>query len=125
LRDIRTRSGRVDRDDPLHGLHEIGSLEMEKARREKEKSSAEFGSRNIDMRLAEIEAEKDATLKSLGERKQEVLQGLRKRGTKSQDVSTKGPAVSIRISKSVLTARSKSAGLNEDCPVSPNMETWR
>jgi len=89
LRDIRTRSGRVDRDDaPYMAYMKIGSLEMEKARREKEKSSAEFRIRNIDMRLAEIEVEKDATLKSLGERKQEVLQGLRKRGTKSQDVST-------------------------------------
>jgi hypothetical protein len=92
LRDIRTRSGRVDRDDvPYMAYMKIGSLEMEKARREKEKSSAEFRIKNISMRLAEIEAEKDATLKSLGERKQEVLQALRKRGAKSQDVATQRP----------------------------------
>lgn len=70
LKDIRTRSGRVDRVGvPYMAYMKISCLEMEKARRETERSSAQVRIKNIDARLAEIEAEKDATLKSLGERK--------------------------------------------------------
>jgi hypothetical protein len=70
LRDIRTRSGRVDRVGvPYMAYMKIGCLEMEKARREKEKDSAQSRIRNLDKRLEEIEAEKDATLRDLGERK--------------------------------------------------------
>jgi len=69
LRDIRTHSGRVDRVGvPYKAYMKISCLEMEKARREREKSSARSRIRNIDKRLEEIEAEKDATLKCLGER---------------------------------------------------------
>jgi len=69
LRDIRTRSGRVDRVGvPYMAYMKISCLEMEKARRETEKSSAQSRIRNLDKRLAEIEAEKDSTLKGLGER---------------------------------------------------------
>jgi len=46
----------------------ISALEMEKARRETEKVSAETRIKNIDRRLAEIEAEKEALLKGVGER---------------------------------------------------------
>jgi hypothetical protein len=46
----------------------ISCLEMEKARRDREKFSAETRIRNIDSRLKEIEAEKAALLVRLGER---------------------------------------------------------
>jgi len=69
LKDIRTRSGRVDRVGiPYMAYMNIGCLEMEKARREKERLSALNRVRNIETRLGEIEAEKDVLLKHLGER---------------------------------------------------------
>jgi len=46
----------------------ISCLEMEKARREKEKASSETRIRNIDGRLAQIETEKAGILVRLGER---------------------------------------------------------
>jgi hypothetical protein len=73
LRDIRTHSGKVDRVAIPHMAYmNISCLEMEKARREKEKLSALTRVRNIDRRLQEIEAEKDVLLKKLGERGEEL-----------------------------------------------------
>jgi hypothetical protein len=69
VRDIRTRSGRVERDSvPYMAFMKISCLEMEKARREKEKSSSESRIKNIDARLEEIESEKERLLIKLGER---------------------------------------------------------
>jgi len=69
VRDIRTRSGRVEREGvPYMAFMKISCLEMEKARREKEKSSSECRIKNIDARLAEIESEKERILIQLGER---------------------------------------------------------
>jgi hypothetical protein len=69
LRDIRTRTGRVDRTGiPYMAYMKISCLEMEKARREKEKFAAETRVRNIDVRLADIEREKGGILVRLGER---------------------------------------------------------
>jgi hypothetical protein len=69
LRDIRTRTGRVDRVGiPYMAYMNISCLEMEKARREKERLSALNRVMNIETRLGEIEAEKDVLLKHLGER---------------------------------------------------------
>lgn len=69
LRDIRTRSGRADSAGvPYMQYMKISALEMEKARRETEKFSAEARIKNIDLRLAEIEGEKGALLVGVGER---------------------------------------------------------
>lgn len=69
LRDIRTHSGRVHAaGHPYMQYMKISALEMEKARRETEKFSSEARITNIDMRLAEIEAEKESLLTDLGER---------------------------------------------------------
>ncbi len=69
LRDIRTHSGRVESAGvPYVTYMKISALEMEKARRETEKFSAEARIGNIDQRLAEIEAEKEALLVGVGER---------------------------------------------------------
>jgi hypothetical protein len=69
LRDIRTRTGKVVRTGiPYMAYMKISCLEMEKARREKEKDSAETRIRNIDSRLADIEKEKGGLLVNLGER---------------------------------------------------------
>jgi len=70
LRDIRTRSGRVDRVGiPYMAYMNVSCLEMEKARREKERLSALTRVKDIDRRIGEIEAEKDMLLKKLGERR--------------------------------------------------------
>ncbi len=69
LRDIRTYSGRVDRIGiPYMAYMRISCMEMEKARRDRERQSALARIKNIDERLADLEAEKDAVLKRLGER---------------------------------------------------------
>ncbi len=69
LQDIRTLSGRVDQVfQPYRAYLRIGCLEMEKARRGKEKESAIHRVKNIDQRYREIEAEKDALLENLNER---------------------------------------------------------
>lgn len=76
LRDIRTHSGKVESiGAPYMKYMKISALEMEKARRETEKFSAEERIRNIDMRLAEIEAEKGALLVDVGERENAVTPG--------------------------------------------------
>ncbi len=70
LQDIRTLSGSVDqRSVPYQAYMRITVLEMEKARREREKESAMHRVKNIDTRFREIEAEKDDLLRALGERK--------------------------------------------------------
>jgi hypothetical protein len=74
IRDIRTRSGKVGRAGvPYMAYMNISCLEMEKARREKEKFSAQSRIKNIDGRLAEIEAEKADLLVCLGERTSRTL----------------------------------------------------
>jgi hypothetical protein len=70
LQDIRTLSGSVDqRSVPYQAYMRITVLEMEKARREKERDSAMHRVNNIDTRFREIEAEKDDLLRAVGERK--------------------------------------------------------
>lgn len=66
---IKTRTSKVSNNGvPYISYLKISCLEMEKARREKEKLSAQARIAHIDARLAEIEAEKDAILHQLGER---------------------------------------------------------
>lgn len=93
LKDIRTRSGRVDRVGvPYMAYMKISCLEMERARRETEKSSAQIRISNLDQRLAEIEVEKDATLKGLGERKS----GVDHKRSKLKGTSAKAPLQDYR-----------------------------
>ena len=69
VRDIRTYSGRVDAGGvPYLAYMKIGCLEMEKARREKERNSALERIRNIDSRINDIDAEKEILLLKLGEK---------------------------------------------------------
>jgi hypothetical protein len=70
VRDIRTYSGRVDAGGvPYMGYLKIGCLEMEKARREKERDGALARVRNIDSRIHDIDTERDLILRKLGEHK--------------------------------------------------------
>jgi hypothetical protein len=69
LRDIRTLSGKVDRiANPYMAYMQITCLEMEKARKGREKASALQRVEILDGRLREIEAEKAAVLRALAER---------------------------------------------------------
>ncbi len=66
---IRTHSGTVDQADIAFKAYlKLSCLEMEKARRSKERESAMQRVKFIDARFQEIEAEKDELLKSQGER---------------------------------------------------------
>lgn len=67
LESIRTLSGRADPAFQPYRAHlKIASLEMEKARRHKEKESAMLRVGVIDARTEEIEAEKTEILHELG-----------------------------------------------------------
>ena len=67
LANIRTRSGTRDQvSEPYKAFLRIGSLEMEKARRGKEKESAMNRVQNIDARFREIDAEKSELLVAIG-----------------------------------------------------------
>ena len=86
LQDIRTLEGWVDlAKQPYRAFMKITCLEMEKARREKERESALHRVENIDERLREIEAEKAGLMKVLG-----VSDG-KAAGPASRSVSAKGP----------------------------------
>jgi hypothetical protein len=63
LRDIPTQSGRVDRVSlPYRAFLKISCLEMEKARRTRERVAAVKTMEKIDIRLQEIKKEKAALL---------------------------------------------------------------
>ena len=67
LQDIRTLEGRVDlANQPYRAFMKITCLEMEKARRGKERESALNRVNNIDERLREIELERANLMKILG-----------------------------------------------------------
>lgn len=67
LQDIRTLEGWTDlANQPYRAFMKITCLEMEKARREKERESALLRVKNIDERLREIEIEKAGLMKVLG-----------------------------------------------------------
>ncbi|MBI2189181.1 MAG: hypothetical protein HYU37_18950 [Acidobacteria bacterium] len=69
MRDIKTLAGRVDRiANPYMAYMQITCLEMEKARKGREKESALQRARNIDARLSDIEREKAILLNALAER---------------------------------------------------------
>ena len=69
LRDIRTLTGKVDRIAHSYMAYmQITCLEMEKARKGREKSSALQRLENINGRLRDIEAEKAKLLQALAER---------------------------------------------------------
>jgi len=69
LRDIRTLSGTASRTSiPYMAYMQITCLEMEKARRGKERASAARLMEKTDARFREIEAEKDRLLRAVGER---------------------------------------------------------
>lgn len=70
LRDIRTRSGSVDRTHARHRTYlKLAVLEMEKARRGKERHSAQARVEDIDSRFREIEQEKETLNRSLAAEK--------------------------------------------------------
>ncbi|MGA7143996.1 MAG: hypothetical protein WBY47_05780 [Desulfobacterales bacterium] len=70
LQNIRSHSGRVDQEsEPYRVFLRIGSLEMEKARRGKERESAMLRVKDIDDRFQDIDAEKAKLLKELDLRK--------------------------------------------------------
>ena len=66
LKNIRTLSGRVDQCAlPSHAYMQITCLEMEKARRNTERTSAAQRISEIDRRLLEIEKEKQELLEAI------------------------------------------------------------
>ncbi len=69
MRDIKTLSGRVDRiANPYMAYMQITCLEMEKARKGRERASALQRVQNLEGRLREIEAQKAALLLALAAR---------------------------------------------------------
>lgn len=74
VKDIRTHAGRTNAAAPPYQAYfRIGALEMETARRAKERQSAMKRVDNIDDRVREIEAEKDMLLKKIAADRQRLL----------------------------------------------------
>jgi hypothetical protein len=70
LQDIRTIAGKPDIiNEPYRAYMRLTAIEMEKARKNKERESALHRVRNIEARFKEIEAEKGALLEALGDRR--------------------------------------------------------
>jgi hypothetical protein len=66
LRDLRTRSGRADEASLPHRAHmKLACLEMEKARRKTERSSAVRRLQIIDARIQDIETEQAAIRRTM------------------------------------------------------------
>jgi hypothetical protein len=69
MRDIRTLSGKVDRiANPYMAYMQITFLEIEKARKGRERARALQRVESIDGRLRDVEVEKAALLRALAER---------------------------------------------------------
>lgn len=69
FREVKTLSGRVDKiANPYMAYMQITCLEMEKARKGREKASAIGRVQVIDNRLRELDTEKAAILRALAER---------------------------------------------------------
>ena len=87
VRDIRTYSGRVDAGSiPYLAYMKISCLEMEKARREKERNSALARVRNIDSRIHDIDTERDLILRNLQQHQDAEQSGLSKNGGTRQRI---------------------------------------
>jgi hypothetical protein len=70
VQDIRTISGKPDiLNEPYRAYMRITAIEMEKARKNKERESALHRVRNIEARFKEIEAEKEKLLEAVGDRR--------------------------------------------------------
>ena len=68
MRDIKSLAGKVDKiANPYMAYMQITCLEMEKARKEREKKSALDRVRNLDDRLDGIDREKTSLLRALAE----------------------------------------------------------
>ena len=85
LQDIPTLSGRVDQTSlPYKAYMKVACLEMEKARRGKERESASFRVKNIDARVKEIEDEKASLLQAQAELDKERPTDARDSGAKPE-----------------------------------------
>jgi hypothetical protein len=74
VRDIHTYSGTVGQKVKPHEVHmKLCVLEMEKARRTKERESATRSINTIDARIQEIEVEKEELLRALGDQAERMF----------------------------------------------------
>jgi hypothetical protein len=92
VQDIRTMSERInDADNPQRKYLTLAMLALEKARRSKEKQSANQRAANIDQRLAEINAEQTELL-AAAQAEQEGFARARRRAhaSKKDTQSTNG-----------------------------------
>jgi flagellar motility protein MotE (MotC chaperone) len=82
MQDIKTISGKPDiLNEPYRAYMRITAIEMEKARKNKERESALHRVRNIEARFKEIEAEKEKLLEALDDRRFGPTPGASGEGT--------------------------------------------
>lgn len=95
LKNIRTLSGRVDPGAlPYRGYMQITCLEMEKARRAAERSSAARRIAEIDARVREIEREKRQLLEAVA--RGAPLRSTRLSGLEVRTAAARRPGFRIR-----------------------------
>jgi hypothetical protein len=92
LRTIRTLAGKVDLVAVPHRAHlQIACLELEKARRTTERTSALRRVAEVDARLQEIDTEQAHLLQALADRKGKTVEAVTGRPTRRR-----APAFKIR-----------------------------
>ena len=90
VQDIRTMSERInDADNPQRKYLTLAMLALEKARRSKEKQSANQRAANIDRRLAEIDVEQAELLAAARVEHKGSLRARRRAHAKEKDVQLK------------------------------------
>jgi hypothetical protein len=90
VQDIRTMSERInDADNPQRKYLTLAMLALEKARRSKEKLSANQRAANIDQRLAEINVEQMELLAAAQAEQEGTLRARRRTRVKEKDTQVK------------------------------------
>jgi hypothetical protein len=90
MQDIRTMSERInDVDNPQRKYLTLAMLALEKARRSKEKQSANQRAANIDQRLAEINVEQTELLAAAQAEQEGSARARRRTRAKEKDTQSK------------------------------------
>lgn len=92
ISDIKTHSGRVSREHQTYrDFFQLGALELERWRREREREAASRRIAGIDSRIADIDKEKNALLTETG-----VFGGRDKRRNKPDFVEQNSSGIRIK-----------------------------